>query len=92
MKPRSVGAVCALVGAVGAALVAAPFQREASAQKSTGVSAPPKVLIDPADTVVLLLDHPNGLFQTVKDVPLANYQAVAESYKSAQDGVKKSFN
>src|SRR5262245_48983642 len=29
------------------------------------------VLLDPADTVILLLDHQNGLFQTVKDVPLA---------------------
>ena len=29
------------------------------------------VLLDPADTVMLLLDHQNGLFQTVKDVPLA---------------------
>ena len=28
-------------------------------------------LLDPADTVILLLDHQNGLFQTVKDVPLA---------------------
>lgn len=28
-------------------------------------------LFDPADTVVLLLDHQTGLFQTVKDVPLA---------------------
>ena len=27
-------------------------------------------LIDPNDTVVLLLDHQTGLFQTVKDVPL----------------------
>jgi hypothetical protein len=26
----------------------------------------------PADTVILLLDHQNGLFQTVKDVPLAD--------------------
>jgi nicotinamidase-related amidase len=30
-----------------------------------------QVLIDPADTVILLLDHQNGLFQTVKDVPVA---------------------
>jgi len=30
-----------------------------------------KVLIDPADTLMLLLDHQNGLFQTVKDVPVA---------------------
>lgn len=29
-----------------------------------------KVLIDPADAVVLLLDHQTGLFQTVKDVPV----------------------
>jgi len=28
------------------------------------------VLIDPADTLILLLDHQNGLFQTVKDVPV----------------------
>ena len=29
------------------------------------------VLLDPADTVILLLDHQNGLLQTVRDVPLA---------------------
>jgi nicotinamidase-related amidase len=29
------------------------------------------VLLDPSDTVVLLLDHQTGLFQTVKDVPVA---------------------
>jgi nicotinamidase-related amidase len=29
------------------------------------------ILLDPADTVVLLLDHQTGLFQTVKDVPVA---------------------
>ena len=29
-----------------------------------------KMLIDPADTVMLLLDHQAGLFQTVKDVPV----------------------
>jgi nicotinamidase-related amidase len=33
------------------------------------------VLLDPADTVLLLLDHQNGLFQTVKDVPLAELRA-----------------
>jgi nicotinamidase-related amidase len=49
--------------------------RDAVAQQSmTSVpsgAAPSKVLIDPADTVILLLDHQNGLFQTVKDVPVA---------------------
>lgn len=32
---------------------------------------PPKLrLIDPADAVLLMLDHQTGLFQTVKDIPL----------------------
>jgi len=30
-----------------------------------------KVLIDPEDTVLLLLDHQSGLFQTVKDISVA---------------------
>lgn len=30
-----------------------------------------EALLDPSDTVILLLDHQTGLFQTVKDVPLA---------------------
>ena len=32
-------------------------------------------LLDPSDTVVLLLDHQTGLFQTVKDVPLADLRS-----------------
>jgi nicotinamidase-related amidase len=32
-------------------------------------------LLDPNDTVVLLLDHQTGLFQTVKDVPLLELRA-----------------
>src|SRR5262245_53803138 len=36
-----------------------------------------KVLLDPADTVILLLDHQNGLFQTVKDVPVAELRTNA---------------
>ncbi|MGB7158043.1 MAG: isochorismatase family protein [Tepidisphaeraceae bacterium] len=34
-----------------------------------------EVLLDPNDTVVLLLDHQTGLFQTVKDVPLRDLRA-----------------
>jgi nicotinamidase-related amidase len=34
-------------------------------------------LLDPADTVILLLDHQTGLFQTVKDVPIAELRANA---------------
>jgi nicotinamidase-related amidase len=30
-----------------------------------------KALLDPADTVILLLDHQSGLFQTVKDISVA---------------------
>jgi nicotinamidase-related amidase len=36
------------------------------AAKDTG-----KPLLDPADTLVLLLDHQSGLFQTVKDISVA---------------------
>ena len=32
-------------------------------------------LLNPADTVVLLLDHQTGLFQTVKDVPIRDLRA-----------------
>lgn len=31
-----------------------------------------QALFDPSDTVLLLLDHQTGLFQTVKDVPIAD--------------------
>jgi nicotinamidase-related amidase len=34
-----------------------------------------QVLLDPNDTVVLLLDHQTGLFQTVKDIPVAELRA-----------------
>ena len=36
------------------------------------------MLIDPADTVVLLLDHQSGLFQTVKDIPVADLRRNVE--------------
>ena len=38
-------------------------------------AAAAKALLDPSDAVVLLLDHQTGLFQTVKDVPLAELRA-----------------
>src|SRR4051794_12591637 len=34
-----------------------------------------QALIDTSDTVMLLLDHQAGLFQTVKDVPLTDLRA-----------------
>lgn len=39
--------------------------------RQAGAAEAKTVLLDPADTVILLLDHQNGLFQTVKDVPVA---------------------
>jgi len=35
-------------------------------------------LLDPSDTVVLLLDHQSGLFQTVKDIPVADLRRNVE--------------
>jgi hypothetical protein len=34
-----------------------------------------RVLLDPADTVVMLLDHQTGLFQTVKDIAVRDLRA-----------------
>jgi nicotinamidase-related amidase len=34
-----------------------------------------KALIDPADTLMLLLDHQTGLFQVVKDIGVAELRA-----------------
>lgn len=39
------------------------------AKTATATAYPP--LLDPADTVILLLDHQSGLFQTVKDISVA---------------------
>lgn len=50
---------------------AAPIQG-LSRQPSAAAS---EMLLDPNDTVVLLLDHQTGLFQTVKDVPVAELRA-----------------
>ncbi|HEX2837456.1 MAG TPA: isochorismatase family protein [Phycisphaerales bacterium] len=54
-------------GRAGGAASRAPIQG-LSRQPSPAAS---QVLLDPNDTVVLLLDHQTGLFQTVKDVPVA---------------------
>ncbi|MDR6624418.1 isochorismatase family protein [Caulobacter segnis] len=35
-------------------------------------------LIDPADAAILLLDHQSGLFQTVKDIPVADLRRNVE--------------
>lgn len=37
-----------------------------------------QALMDPSDSVILLLDHQSGLFQTVKDVPVADLRRNVE--------------
>lgn len=50
---------------------------EAHGQETAPPARPavPPVLLDPNDTVLLLLDHQTGLFQTVKDVPVRELRA-----------------
>src|SRR4051812_30815128 len=70
--------------ALATALVMAilPPTQNAFAQAPSG-AAPSSVLptgggaalLDPSDTVILLLDHQSGLFQTVKDIPVAELRS-----------------
>jgi nicotinamidase-related amidase len=63
-------AATAVAGASSAA-VAAPTVKT-GARSSVLPSGGGRSLLDPADTVLLLLDHQTGLFQTVKDIPIAD--------------------
>jgi len=62
-----------LLVAVGA-LATQTVGNRADAQQQVLMAAKPaagNVLLDPADTLLLLLDHQTGLFQTVKDISVA---------------------
>jgi hypothetical protein len=55
---------------------------QAFAQSIPGAGAPSVLptgggaaLLDPSDTVILLLDHQTGMFQTVKDISVAELRA-----------------
>jgi nicotinamidase-related amidase len=72
------------LAASSAALIAIPLLLAAQALAQSapiqGLSRQPseaaaKVFLDPSDTAVLLLDHQTGLFQTVKDIPVAELRA-----------------
>ena len=69
-------ALYALLGAALAMLGSAP---RAVAQPAAPSSVLPtgggQALLDPSDTVILLLDHQAGLFQTVKDISVADLRA-----------------
>lgn len=46
-------------------------------ERASGPAGGGGVLFDPADAVILLLDHQSGLFQTVKDIGVAELRANA---------------
>ena len=84
---KLVGGSLLALAAVAALVVQAtnqPAQAQAQDAKPAadipGLSRQPSAaaraaLLDPNDTVVLLLDHQTGLFQTVKDVPVRDLRA-----------------
>ncbi len=49
--------------------------QEARAKTSVLSTGGGQALIDPSDTVILLLDHQSGLFQTVKDISITELRA-----------------
>lgn len=66
--------------AVGILTYGSPALAQARQTRIAGITRQPsaaaaQVLLDPNDTVLLLLDHQTGLFQTVKDVPLPELRA-----------------
>jgi nicotinamidase-related amidase len=85
--PKDVAVIVVAVAAVAALGVQATNEAVRAQAADTSPSAavsklsrPPgasagSALLDPADTVVLLLDHQTGLFQTVKDVPIRDLRA-----------------
>jgi nicotinamidase-related amidase len=50
-------------------------QAGSAARSSVLPSGGGQALLDPADTVILLLDHQSGLFQTVKDISVTELRA-----------------
>lgn len=58
---------------------AGPPQQQPTPPPRLQPAGPPaaNALIDPRDTIVLLIDHQTGLFQTVEDIPIAELRANA---------------
>ncbi len=55
--------------------MAQPRQDPGTARSSVLSTGGGQALLDPSDTVLLLLDHQSGLFQTVKDIGVAELRA-----------------
>jgi len=56
-------------------LASSSFAQEETAPSSVLPSGGGQALLDPADTVILLLDHQSGLFLTVKDISVSELRA-----------------
>lgn len=82
----SLAAVSVIVA--GAVALSSGVSKDATAQPAPRQPAPVRppppppplapaagVLLDPKDAIVLLIDHQTGLFQTVKDIPVAELRA-----------------
>jgi nicotinamidase-related amidase len=54
------------------------MQNTSQAKSSVLATGGGAMLLDPADTLVLLLDHQSGLFQTVKDIAVADLRRNVE--------------
>jgi nicotinamidase-related amidase len=83
--------LAALVVQINAPVLAQQAQGAPSAMP--GLSRQPSAaahaaLLDPNDTVVLLLDHQTGLFQTVKDVPVRELRANTVALAKIADQAK----
>lgn len=68
---------CAIALSVLVGGMALPSDGRAQTARSSSVlpSGGGQALLDPSDTVVLLLDHQTGLFQTVKDIGITELRA-----------------
>jgi nicotinamidase-related amidase len=69
--------VCASAVALSVLGFSVGFSNDARAQAPSRPSVSAGPLFDPADTIVLMLDHQVGLFQTVKDIPIAELRTNA---------------
>ena len=54
------------------------MESSTSAKSSVLPSGGGAMLMNPSDTAILLLDHQSGLFQTVKDIPVADLRRNVE--------------
>ena len=70
---KSIAAILLIGSAVSLSSSALAQTARATARPSSVLpSGGGQALLDPSDTVLLLLDHQTGLFQTVKDVPITD--------------------